>query len=72
MNGPLTKEELNEANELLIKRVKGEAQKAPAFEQQLQQLYLRWDDKDIYICAGHLQGDFPGDYQQMQNTLRDL
>ena len=39
MNGPLTKEELNEANELLIKRVKGEAQKAPAFEQQLQQLF---------------------------------
>ena len=59
MSGPLTMEELYEANEMWIKRVQGEATKAPAFEQQLQQLNLRKNDKGIYLCAGCLQGDYP-------------
>ena len=59
IDGPLTAEEFNAANEIWIRRVQEEATKTSVFEQQMHQLNLKKNDKGIYVCAGRLQGDYP-------------
>ena len=57
--GPLKTEEINESIEILIRGEKSQFEETEAFQNDVKQLNLVKNIKEIYKCQGRIQGDYP-------------
>ena len=57
--GPLKTEEINESIEMLIKGEQSKFEETEAFQNDVKQLNLVKNVKEIYECQGRIQGDYP-------------
>ena len=59
LKGPLTTQEIREQIEFWVRRVQSRNEKTEKFKADQQQLGLQKNDKDIYVCIGRIQGEYP-------------